>query len=158
MSNILELDIKGLGLTASKLLDQAGLGTSGEAQKIFTQSFMSATDPYVPMHTGALAGSAQRFIEDNAINYVTPYAAYLYFGKLMVDPITLKGAFYDSENNTFWSRPGVPKVMDPEGRNLNFDRSIHPNAGAYWAERSWADNGDKITESIADYITERLRK
>ncbi len=62
----------------------------------------------------------------------TPDANYLYEGKLMVDPITLKGAFF-SPNYGFWSRPNTQKIMDPNGRNLEYHGG--GNRGAKWFDR-----------------------
>jgi len=155
---LMTVDISGIRAATSNLTRTLGLEPDGPAQKFFTQEMMRQTDKYVPMDTGMLAGSAQRFMEPDAVVYYAPYAQYLYYGKLMVDPETLKGAFHDEENNMFWSRPGVPKILDPDGRSLQYDTSKHPLAGPMWAERSWADNGEKITAEVEKFIMRRYIK
>lgn len=47
----------------------------------------------------------------------TPDAQYHYEGKLMVDSITLKGAFFNPDFG-YWSRPYADKIMDPKNRDL----------------------------------------
>ena len=155
---LMTVDISGIRAATSNLTRTLGLEPDGPAQKFFTQEMMRQTDKYVPMDTGMLAGSAQRFMEPDAVVYYAPYAQYLYYGKLMVDPETLKGAFHDEENNMFWSRPGMPKILDPDGRSLQYDTSKHPLAGPMWAERSWADNGEKITAEVEEFIMRRYIK
>lgn len=44
------------------------------------------TEQFVPMLTGSLKNRTQ--VKDNEVIYPGPYARYLYYGKLMVDPET----------------------------------------------------------------------
>lgn len=70
------------------------------------------------------AGEAQ-------IIYPGPYARYLYYGKLMVDP----------ETGSAWARKGASKVKTD--RNLVFNRSVHSKAQSHWFEASKAQNKEK---------------
>lgn len=87
------------------------------------------TEPYVPMLTGSLANRTQ--VKDNLIIYPGPYARYLYYGKLMVDP----------ETGSAWAKKGNSKVVTD--RNLVFTKSVHPNAQSHWFEASKAQNLEK---------------
>ena len=87
------------------------------------------TEPYVPMLTGSLKNRTQ--VKDNTIIYPGPYARYLYYGKLMVDP----------ETGSAWAKKGKTKVVTD--KNLVFTKSFHPDAQAEWFEASKAQNLDK---------------
>lgn len=86
------------------------------------------TEPYVPMLTGSLKNRTQ--VKDNLIIYPGPYARYLYYGKLMVDP----------ETGSAWARKGASKVVTD--KNLVFTQSVHPDAQSYWFDASKAENLD----------------
>lgn len=87
------------------------------------------TAPFVPMLTGSL--NTRTRVEGNMIIYPGPYARYLYYGKLMVDP----------ETGSAWAREGTSKVQTD--RDLVFTKSVHPQAQSHWFEASKAQNLDK---------------
>ena len=87
------------------------------------------TSPYVPALTGSL--DRQTRVENNQIVYPGPYARFLYFGKVMVDPAT---------GSPFAPRGGTKVVTD---KNLVFSRAMHAQAQAFWFEASKAENLDK---------------
>lgn len=87
------------------------------------------TSPYVPMLTGSLDARTQ--VEGCSIIYPGPYARYLYYGKLMVDPNT--GSSYAPKGGT--------KVLTD--KNLVFNQASHPQAQDHWFEASKAQNIDK---------------
>lgn len=87
------------------------------------------TMPYVPALTGSL--SIRTRVVKNSVIYPGPYARYLYYGKLMVDP----------ETGSSYAKKGGKKVV-PD-RNLVFTKSMHPQAQSHWFEASKAQNLDK---------------
>jgi hypothetical protein len=87
------------------------------------------TRPYVPMLTGSLDARTQ--VVGNQIIYPGPYARFLYYGKLMVDP----------ETGSPWARKGVSKVATDQ--NLVFTTDFHPQAQSHWFEASKAENLNK---------------
>lgn len=87
------------------------------------------TSPYVPMLTGSLNLRTQ--VEGGNIIYPGPYARYLYYGKLMVDPNT--GSSYAPKGGT--------KVLTD--KNLVFNQASHPQAQDHWFEASKAQNINK---------------
>lgn len=101
------------------------------------------TEPYVPMLTGSLKNRTQ--VKDNTIIYPGPYARYLYYGKLMVDP----------ETGSPWARKGVTKVLTD--KNLVFNHASHKNAQAFWFEASKAQNKDKWRRVMAKAINRNLK-
>ena len=87
------------------------------------------TEPYVPMLTGSLKNRAR--VEGDTIIYPGPYARFLYYGKVMVDPNT----------GSTWAPSGVTKEVTD--RDLVFTTEFHPQAQAFWFEASKAQNQDK---------------
>ena len=84
------------------------------------------TSPYVPMLTGSLNARTQ--VDGGNIIYPGPYARYLYYGKLMVDPTT--GSSYAPKGGT--------KVLTD--KNLVFNQASHSQAQSHWFEASKAQN------------------
>ena len=95
------------------------------------------TQPFVPALTGSLMVRTRIHPEyrgeivGNAIVYPGPYARYLYYGKLMVDP----------ETGSSWAKKNATKVLTD--RNLVFTKQHHPNAQSHWCEASKAQNLEK---------------
>ena len=133
---------------AEKSLENHGLQEAGPVQKFFTSEIMRLSDPYVPFRSGPLKNSAHMTPEGDGIIYNTPYARYHWFGKLMVDPITKKGAFYDPKSGRFWSRPNTPKELTE--RDMKYTGG--PLRGPRWVERCWIDNKDSIIKATEAYI------
>lgn len=87
------------------------------------------TRPFVPALTGSLMNRTR--VDGNVVIYPGPYARFLYYGKVMVDPGT--GSPFAPE--------GVKKVVTD--KNLVFNTSVHPQAQAFWFEASKAQNLEK---------------
>ena len=102
---------------------------STRAEQILAQQVKKDTAPYVPMLTGSLTNRTR--VEGNQIIYPGPYARFLYYGKVMVDPNT----------GSTWAPKGGTKVVTD--RNLVFTTDFHPQAQAHWFEASKAQNLDK---------------
>lgn len=133
---------------ANQILRNHGLQDAGPVQKFFTNELMRLSDPYVPFRQGPLKNSVHPSQEWDSIIYNTPYARYHWYGKLMVDPITRKGAFYDPRSGRYWSRPNTPKVLT----NIDLQYTGGPLRGPRWVERCWIDNKDSILKSVEAYI------
>lgn len=120
--------------------------------KFAANEIMRLSDDYVPFDSGTLKNSAYITELGDEIVYPSPYAQYMYQGKLMVDPITKKGAFYDPITNRYWSRPGVKKELTDTP--LNYTGA--PKRGAHWAEKAWEDHKEDVIDSIEKYIGSNL--
>lgn len=124
----------------------------GATQRFFTSELMRLSDNYVPMDSDVLKSSAKMNYDGTAIIYDSPYARYHWYGRLMVDPITGKGAFF-KEGYGFWSRPNTAKVLTE--RELEYQGA--PLRGSHWAERCFVDNQDYFINSTVEFA-ERLIK
>lgn len=87
------------------------------------------TEPYVPALTKSLANRTK--VKGGYIIYPGPYARFLYYGKLMIDP----------ETGSAWARKGATKAVT--GKNLKFNTAVHSKAQDHWFEASKAQNLDK---------------
>lgn len=98
------------------------------------------TEPYTPALTGSM--SQRTRVVGNQIIYPGPYARYLYYGKLMVDPNT--GSSYAPK--------GQHKVLTD--KNLVFNMSMHGQAQSHWFEASKAENLEKWVRVAAKVMTD----
>lgn len=139
-----------LDLNLDALLKKKGINDMGRVQKFIDNECIRLMYDYTPNRNGMLIASlkANTVIGEGMLKQHTPYARYLYYGKLYVDPITLKGAFY-SDKYGFWSRPGVSKIPDPGGRMLKYDQNKSIKAGRLWFERMKADHLENIRKGAA---------
>lgn len=114
-------NLSGIGPMLRNASDRAQTAVAIQAQK--------DTSPYVPALTGSLDQRTR--VDENQIIYPGPYARYLYYGKLMVDPAT--GSSYAPK--------GATKVLTD--KNLVFNKAMHSQAQDHWFEASKAENMDK---------------
>lgn len=134
----------------SKVLADHGLAPGGDVQKFFSNELLRISNPYTPFRSGVTADTAYISPDGTAINYVTPYARYIWYGKLMVDPITKKGAFY-SPTYGFWSRPKVQKELT----DTDLEYQGAPIRGPKWVERAYIDNKDAVIASTEKFANRR---
>lgn len=87
------------------------------------------TSPFVPALTGSLDLRTQ--VDGSMVIYPGPYARYLYYGKLMVDP----------ETGSSYAKKGTTKVLTD--KNLVFNKATHAQARSHWFEASKAQNLEK---------------
>lgn len=126
---------------AAKLLKKRGLDPGGRVQQLFTSEVAKRSDPYVPMQQGILKNTA--IIEADRIIYNTPYARNMYYGKVMVDPVTGAAGFLTKDG---WrSRKGVKKIVSD--REYNYHGA--PMRGKLWDKRMWADKKRVIVNNVA---------
>lgn len=111
------------------------------AESIVGQQVIKDTEPFVSALTGSL--TIRTRLDGNKIIYPGPYARFLYYGKVMVDPQT---------GSTFAPKGGT-KVLT--NRDLVFSKAMHPQAQSHWFEASKAQNLDKWIR-IAEKAVEKF--
>lgn len=146
MSTIIKVDFNDV----NKVIADHGLAPGGEVQKFFSNELLRISDPYTPFKSGVTADTAYVSPDGTSINYVTPYSQYIWHGKLMVDPVTKKGAFY-SPTYGFWSRPKVQKELTD--KDLKYQGA--PLRGPKWVERAYIDNKDAIITGTEKFANRR---
>ncbi len=113
------------------------------AESIVGQQVIKDTAPFVPALTGSL--TIRTRLDGNKIIYPGPYARFLYYGKVMVDPQT---------GSTFAPKGGT-KVLT--NRDLVFSKAMHPQAQSHWFEASKAQNMEKWVR-VADKAVKKFEK
>lgn len=113
------------------------------AESIVGQQVIKDTAPFVPALTGSL--TIRTRLDGNIIIYPGPYARFLYYGKVMVDPQT---------GSTFAPKGGT-KVLT--NRDLVFSKAMHPQAQSHWFEASKAQNMEKWVR-VADKAVKKFGK
>ena len=99
------------------------------AESIVGQQVIKDTAPFVPALTGSL--TIRTRLDGNKSIYPGPYARFLYYGKVMVDPQT---------GSTYAPKGGTKVTTD---RNLVFRQDHHGMATDHWFEASKAENESK---------------
>lgn len=113
------------------------------AEHVLAEQIEKDTQPFVPMLTGSLTQRTR--VDGSAVIYPGPYARFLHYGKVMVDPNT---------GSTYAPKGGTKVVTD---RNLVFNKAMHPQAQAHWFEASKAQNLDKWVR-VADKAVKKFGK
>ncbi|WMI81843.1 minor capsid protein [Anaerotignum sp. MB30-C6] len=128
-------------LSARELSQRKGLGEGGVIQKYIDSEVIKHCAPYAPFETGQMQKSATlgTVIGSGEIVYNSPYAKFLYYGKVMVSPST----------GSPWAKKGERKNLTQKPLQYNGA----PKRGAYWFERMKVDHGDAILKEV-----ERLGK
>lgn len=118
-----------------KLMKERGLNPGGRVQAFIDGECVRLMDPYTPRRGGKLIESATWVtkIGSGVIVQAAPQARYLYYGKLMVSPLT--GSPYSS---------GEEKVLANPEKDLEYYKGSNPMAGKLWFERMKADHKESI--------------
>jgi len=127
------------------LLKKRELQDMGKVQKYIDSECIRRMKPYTPMLSGLLVKSATAgtVIGSGEIHQNTPYARYLYYGKVYGPNIPI---FEDGKVVGFYS----PPKKHPTGKDLKYNKSVNPNAGAFWFERMKSDHKDKILKGAQE--------
>lgn len=112
-----------------------------KAEHILAQQVAKDTEPYVPMRSGSLRNRTR--VVGNMVIYPGPYARYLYYGKLYVDPVT----------GSSFARKGVTKVPAVPDTKLKYH---HPGTRSHWFEASKAQNKEKWLRIATKAVNDEL--
>ena len=140
-----------------QILKDKGLDPGGDIQVFHTQNVLHRIIRYMPYRTGATikVTIAQTDVRKPRIITDVPFAKFLYYGKLMVDPVTGAAGFQDKDGQ--WkSRNNVPKVKS--NRPITYTTSKNPQAGPYWDRALVAAEGAKLTADLQRYINRKAGK
>jgi hypothetical protein len=132
-----------------ELMKSVGLNEGGKVQKYIDGFIFDHSEPYLPGYHLYRDSKNANKPGNGEVIWNTPDANYLYESKLMVDPITLKGAFFNP-NYGFWSRPNTQKIMDPQGRNLTYHGG--GQRGSHWFDRMIDNEMYKLLEGIQNIV------
>ena len=139
----------------NQLVKDKGLDEAGDVQSFHTQNVLRRIIKYMPYRTGATIKitRAQTDIHRPRIITDVPYGKFLYYGKLMVDPVTGAAGFQDKDGQ--WkSRKGVPKVKSD--RPIDYTDTKHPQAGPYWDRALVAAELPAMRADLQRYINRKV--
>lgn len=136
----------------AEMLAEAGIQPDGPLQTQLTNIVNRRITRYMPYRTGALATKLKRIVDPETIEVSGPYARVMYYGKVMVDPVT-GAAGFQLKDGTWRSRtqaPHVPKILS--GRSIQYNHTFNPQAGPYWDRRLVAAERDAIVAELQAII------
>ena len=116
-------------MESAELIKTAISTACSKAEHVLAIQVAKDTAPFVPALTGSLTHRTKG--DGSMIIYPGPYARFLYYGKVMVDPNT---------GSTYAPKGGTKVVTD---RNLIFNKTMHPQAQSHWFEASKAQSLEK---------------
>lgn len=140
----------------NQILKAKGLTAGGDVQKFHTANVLRRIQKYMPYRTGATIKTmiAQTNINKPEIIVDQPYAKFLYYGKLMVDPKTGAAGFMTEKG---WrSRKDVPKVES--NRPITYTKTKHPLAGPYWDRALKAAEMPAMQADLQRYVNRKAGK
>ncbi len=124
-----------------------GIEPGGRIQRFFVDTCEKYMYDYVPYASGWLRDTTHK--GENYIDYESPYARYIYYGKKMVMPHNGKSSYY-SEDYGHWSEKGVEKTLTDQ------DLVFHtPGTGPYWDKLMWSAEGGKVLRDVEKEIRKR---
>ena len=136
-----------------QIMARLGIDARGDVQRFHTANVLRRIQKYMPYRTGATIHlmMIQSPVSSPLIRVNTPYARMLYYGKVMVDPVTHAAGFLTE--NGWRSRRGVPKVVS--NRDIQYDKSKNPRAGPFWDRRLVASEGAQLAAELYAYVRRR---
>ena len=140
---------------ADKIVRSKGLGADGSVQQFHTQNVLRRIKRYMPYRSGATykITVAQTDIRKPEIVTDTPYAKYLFRGKVMIDPKLGIAGFMTPEG---WrSRKGCVKVLTD--RDLEYFQGKNPQAGPRWDRALSANEGKAMAADLQNFIDRRSK-
>lgn len=139
----------------NRIVTKLGVNPNGDVQMQVTRIINQRITKYMPFRSGALATKLKFIKSPTEIEVTGPYARVMYYGEVMVDPVTGAAGFKDADGQ--WkSRRGVAKVRS--GRAFNYDTTKHPHAGPFWDRRMMTAEGQAIRFELQHYVNRRGKK
>lgn len=139
--------------SVGQILKDKGLDANGDVQRFHTANVLRRIKRYMPFVSGMTykVTVAQTDISRPHIITDTPYAKYLFYGKVMIDPKINAAGFMTPEG---WrSRKGSVKVRT--SRNLVYTRTKNPQAGPRWDRALSAAEGKAMAADLQRYIARK---
>ena len=134
-----------------RILKDKGLTAGGDVQRFHTANVLRRIVKYMPYRTGATIKLTANQTDISKPYIVTdaPYAKFLYYGKLMGDPVTGAAGFLDKDGQ--WkSWTNRPKVKSD--RPITYTRTKNPQAGPFWDRALSAAEGAAMAADLQRYI------
>lgn len=119
----------------NKILKDHGLNQEGRVIKFLRDDADRLMNPYIPMDNGMLRRN-KSYPSNHEIKYISPYAKYQYYGKLML-----------AKNGSSWAKKGEKKVET--NKSLKYHTS---GTGPKWNEMMMQRNKNTLIKDVENYI------
>lgn len=142
--------------SADQIIKRLGVDAAGDVQRFHTQNVLNRIQKYMPYRTSATQKLTviQTDVNKPEIVTDTPYAKYLYHGKVMVDPRTGRSGFMTPEG---WrSRKGSVKKV-ATARDLKYNKKTG-HEGPYWDRALVAREGAAMAADLQRYLDKKSQK
>ena len=133
---------KGSGFTikvkmnkTSQILKDHGLDKNGRVVRRLRDTADRLMNPFIPMDNGMLRRN-KTYPSNHEIKYISPYAKYQYYGKLML-----------AKNGSSWAKKGEKKVAT--SRNLKCHTS---GTGPKWDKLMLQRHKNDLVKDVENYI------
>ena len=121
--------------STNKILKDHGLDQDGRAIRFLRDDADRLMNPYIPMDNGILRRN-KSYPSNHEIKYISPYAKYQYYGKLML-----------AKNGSSWAKKGEKKVLT--SRNLKYHTF---GTGSKWNELMMQRNKNTLIKDVENFI------
>lgn len=121
--------------STNKILKDHGLDQDGRVVKFLRDDADRLMNPYIPMDNGMLRRN-KSYPSNHEIKYISPYAKYQYYRKLML-----------AKNGSSWAKKGEKKVLT--SRNLKYHTS---GTGPKWNELMMQRNKNTLIKDVENFI------
>lgn len=121
--------------STNKILKDHGLDQDGRAIRFLRDDADRLMNPYIPMDNGMLRRN-KSYPSNHEIKYISPYAKYQYYRKLML-----------AKNGSSWAKKGEKKVLT--SRNLKYHTS---GTGPKWNELMMQRNKNTLIKDVENFI------
>lgn len=118
----------------NKILKDHGLNEEGRVIKFLRDDADRLMNPYIPMDNGMLRRN-KTYPSNHEIKYISPYAKYQYYGKLML-----------AKNGSSWAKKGEKKVET--SRNLKYHTS---GTGPKWDKLMLQRHKNDLVKDVENY-------
>lgn len=119
----------------NKILKDHGLNEEGRVIKFLRDDADRLMNPYIPMDNGMLRRN-KSYPSNHEIKYISPYAKYQYYGKLML-----------AKNGSSWAKKGEKKVET--NKSLKYHTS---GTGPKWNEMMMQRNKNTLIKDVENFI------
>lgn len=144
------MSVKIIKMPTHEIETSLGIESGGPVHKFFTETCAKHMDKYVPYAEHQGLHLADATVTTDTITYSTPYARYMYEGKVMGPNIPIK----DQNGNII--RWISPKKKHLTGKDIDYSKSRanagHEFAGSHWDKKMWSAEKDDVMKEVADYI------
>ena len=121
--------------STNKILKDHGLEQDGRAIRFLRDEADRLMIPYIPMQNGMLRRN-KTYPSNHEIKYISPYAKYQYYDKLML-----------AKNESSWAKKGEKKVLT--SRNLKYHTS---GTGPKWDKLMMQRRKNDLIKDVENYI------